>query len=36
MREDPLEERVVATEVVHRGRYLEVRVETIERADAFV
>jgi ADP-ribose pyrophosphatase len=30
---DPLEERVVASEVIHRGRYLEVRVDTIERAD---
>jgi ADP-ribose pyrophosphatase len=31
--DDPLEEHVVAREVVHRGRYLEVRVETIARAD---
>jgi ADP-ribose pyrophosphatase len=30
---DPLEERVVASELIHRGRYLEVRVDTIERAD---
>jgi ADP-ribose diphosphatase len=30
---DPLEERVVETDVIHRGRYLEFRVETIERAD---
>jgi ADP-ribose pyrophosphatase len=30
---DPLEERVVASEVVHRGRYMEFRVDTIERAD---
>jgi ADP-ribose pyrophosphatase len=31
--DDPLEEHVVASRVVHRGRYLEVRVDTIERAD---
>ncbi len=31
--DDPLEERVVASRVVHEGRYLEVRVDTIERAD---
>ena len=31
--DDPLEERVVDAEVVHRGRYLEFRVDTIERAD---
>ncbi len=31
--DDPLEEHVVAREVVHRGRYLEFRVDTIERAD---
>ncbi len=31
--DDPLAERVVATEVVHRGRYMEFRVDTIERAD---
>ena len=30
---DPLEERVVASEVVHRGHYMEFRVDTIERAD---
>jgi ADP-ribose pyrophosphatase len=30
---DPLEERVVATEVIHRGRYLEFRVDTIQRTD---
>ena len=31
--DDPLEEHVVEREVVHRGRYLEFRVDTIERAD---
>jgi ADP-ribose pyrophosphatase len=31
--DDPLEEQVVAREVVHRGRYLEFRVDTIARAD---
>ncbi|HYO42167.1 MAG TPA: NUDIX hydrolase [Candidatus Limnocylindrales bacterium] len=31
--DDPLEEHVVRREVVHRGRYLEFRVDTIERAD---
>ena len=31
--DDPLEERVVGSEIVHRGRYLEFRVDTIERAD---
>jgi ADP-ribose pyrophosphatase len=31
--DDPLAERVVASEVVHRGRYMEFRVDTIERAD---
>ena len=31
--DDPLEEHVIASEVVHRGRYLEFRVDTIERAD---
>jgi len=31
--DDPLEEHVVESRVVHRGRYLEVRVDTIERAD---
>jgi len=30
---DPLAERVVASRVVHRGRYMEFRVDTIERAD---
>jgi ADP-ribose pyrophosphatase len=30
---DPLEERVVDSEVVHRGRYIKFRVDTIERAD---
>ncbi len=30
---DPLEERVVESMVVHRGRYMEFRVDTIERAD---
>ena len=30
---DPLAERVVASEVVHRGRYMEFRVDTIERVD---
>ena len=30
---DPLTERVVASEVVHRGRYMEFRVDTIERLD---
>lgn len=30
---DPLEERVVASRPVHRGRYLEVRVDTVERLD---
>jgi ADP-ribose pyrophosphatase len=31
--DDPLEERVVASDVLHRGRYLEFRVESIVRAD---
>jgi ADP-ribose pyrophosphatase len=31
--DDPLEEHVVASQVVHRGRYLEFRVDTIARAD---
>ena len=31
--DDPLEEQVVGSEIVHRGRYLEFRVDTIERAD---
>lgn len=30
---DPLEERVVDSTLIHRGRYLEFRVDTIERAD---
>lgn len=30
---DPLEERVVASQLVHRGRTMEFRVDTIERAD---
>src|SRR4051812_39569945 len=30
---DPLAERVIATDVVRRGHYLEFRVDTIERAD---
>lgn len=30
---DPLEERVVESRLIHRGRYLEFRVDTIERAD---
>lgn len=30
---DPLEERVVGSRVLHRGRYLEFRVDTIERSD---
>ena len=31
--DDPLEEQVVGSEVIHRGRYMEFRVDTIERAD---
>ena len=31
--DDPLEEQVVGSEIVHSGRYLEFRVDTIERAD---
>ena len=31
--EERLAERLVESEVIHRGRYLEVRVETTERAD---
>ncbi len=31
--DDPLEEHVVERQVVHQGRYLEFRVDTIERAD---
>lgn len=30
---DPLEERLVASGVVHRGRVIDVRVDTVERAD---
>lgn len=30
---DPLEERVTGSRLVHRGRYLKVRVDEIERAD---
>ncbi len=30
---DPLEERVVGSRVVHKGHYLSVRVDTIERID---
>jgi len=31
--DDPLRERVVESRVIHRGRYMEFRTETIERAD---
>ncbi len=31
--DDPLEERVVDSRLIHRGRYMEFRVDTIERAD---
>jgi ADP-ribose pyrophosphatase len=31
--DDPLEEQVVDSQLVHRGRYMEFRVDTIERAD---
>ncbi len=31
--DDPLEERVIASQLVHRGRTMEFRVDTIERAD---
>jgi ADP-ribose pyrophosphatase len=31
--DDPLEERVVESRLVHHGRYLDVRVDTIRRAD---
>lgn len=31
--DDPLGERVVASRVLHRGRYLEFRIDTVERAD---
>ena len=30
---DPLTERLVASELLHRGRFLEFRVDTVERAD---
>ena len=30
---DPLEEHVVGSRLIHRGRYMEFRVDTIERAD---
>lgn len=30
---DPLEEHVVEREIIHRGRYLEFRIDHIERAD---
>lgn len=30
---DPLAERLVASEVLHRGRFLEFRVDMVERAD---
>src|SRR3954470_717140 len=31
--DDPLEERVVERQVIHRGHYLEFRIDSIERAD---
>jgi ADP-ribose pyrophosphatase len=31
--EDPLAERLVASEVIYRGRVLELRVDTVERGD---
>ena len=31
--DDPLEEHVAASELIHRGRYLEFRIDTIVRAD---
>ena len=31
--DDPLEEQVVDSRLVHRGRYLDVRIDTIQRAD---
>jgi ADP-ribose pyrophosphatase len=31
--DDPLEEHVVESQLIHRGRYLEFRIDTIERAD---
>jgi ADP-ribose pyrophosphatase len=30
---DPLAERLIASEVLHRGRFLDFRVDTVERAD---
>jgi ADP-ribose pyrophosphatase len=32
-REDPLRERLIATEVIKRGRILEFRIDTVEAAD---
>jgi len=32
-RTDPLRERVVQTRLIHRGRYMEFRTDTIERVD---
>jgi ADP-ribose pyrophosphatase len=31
--DDPLEEQVVDTRLVHHGRYLDVRIDTVQRAD---
>lgn len=31
--DDPLEEHVIGSQLVHRGRYMTFRVDTIERAD---
>jgi ADP-ribose pyrophosphatase len=31
--DDPLEEHVIGSRLIHRGRYMEFRVDTIERAD---
>jgi ADP-ribose pyrophosphatase len=31
--DDPLEEQVVDSQLLHRGRYMEFRLDTIERAD---
>lgn len=31
--DDPLEEHVIGSRVIHRGRYMEFRIDTIERAD---
>jgi ADP-ribose pyrophosphatase len=33
MADDPLDERVIDSRLVHRGRYLTLRVDTIERRD---